>query len=159
MTTDKDEPRRQAKVEINVGDLRFSGEGDEEWLGEQVAKLLKAAEQIGKTARVDAEEPSGPSPAARSSGSTPSLASYIRAKGADSNQILRFLATAAWLQKRGSENLTTSSVAKALTDNQQKRLANASDCLNKNVKKGLCEKTKDGFFITPEGWDSLGEEQ
>ncbi len=49
-------------------------------------------------------------------------------------------------------------IAKALSDHHQKRIGNPSDCLNQNCSKGLCEKTKDGFFITPEGWKALGEE-
>jgi hypothetical protein len=55
------------------------------------------------------------------------------------------------------KELTTSAVAKALKENHQKRLANASDCLNQNTKKGFCEKSGKGFFITPEGLTHLGE--
>ncbi|MFZ5739371.1 MAG: hypothetical protein ACOY6K_21085 [Pseudomonadota bacterium] len=86
-----------------------------------------------------------------------SLATYIRAKGGDQSQIQRFLATAHWLESRGHEPLTASAVSKALSDHHQKRLANPADCLNKNVRKGLCEKSKkDGsFFITPEGLAAL----
>lgn len=85
-----------------------------------------------------------------------SLASHIKAKKADKNQVLRFLATAQWLTSRDEAPLTTSAVAKALSDHNQKRLANPADSLNKNVAKGLCEKRKDGsFFITPEGLEAL----
>jgi hypothetical protein len=85
-----------------------------------------------------------------------SLASHIKTKKADKNQVLRFLATAQWLTSREDAPLTTSGVAKALSDHNQKRLANPADCLNKNVGKGLCEKRKDGsFFITPEGLEAL----
>lgn len=102
-------------------------------------------------------------PASRGSGAdlndseefTASLASYIRSKQADGNQTQRFLVTADWLRRRG-QSLTSGIVAKALVDNQQSRLANPADCLNKNVSKGFCEKTKDGFFITPEGLRELG---
>ncbi len=87
---------------------------------------------------------------------TKSLASYIREKGADGNQTQRFLVTADWLRRRG-QALSSGAVAKALTDNQQSRVSNPADCLNKNVGKGFCEKTKDGsFFITPEGLKELG---
>lgn len=84
-----------------------------------------------------------------------SLATYIRTKGAEGNQVQRFLVTADWLRRRGQQ-LTSGAIAKALTDNQQSRLANPADSLNKNVAKGFCEKTKDGFFITPEGLRELG---
>jgi hypothetical protein len=85
-----------------------------------------------------------------------SLASHIRGKGADGSQTQRFLVTSDWLRRRGQSNLTSGAIAKALTENQQARLANPADCLNKNVAKGFCEKTKDGFFITPEGLRELG---
>jgi hypothetical protein len=45
-----------------------------------------------------------------------------------------------------------------LVDNQQKRLANPADCLNKNVSKGFCEKNDGGFYITPEGLKKLEHE-
>jgi hypothetical protein len=88
-----------------------------------------------------------------------SLAGHIKAKKADKNQVLRFLATAQWLTSRDEDALLTSgAVAKALADHNQRRLANPADCLNKNVAKGFCEKrkAKDGsFFITPEGLEAL----
>lgn len=83
-----------------------------------------------------------------------SLGSHIRTKCKDGSQVLRFLVTADWLRRRG-QSLTSGAVAKALVDNQQSRLANPADCLNKNVAKGFCEKTKEGFFITPEGLKEL----
>src|SRR4051794_15809330 len=85
-----------------------------------------------------------------------SLASFIKAKRGDKNQNNRFLATAYWLSGRSSEPVTAKAVAKALADHNQKRLANPPDCLNQNVRKGLCEKRPDGsFFITPEGLEAL----
>jgi hypothetical protein len=84
-----------------------------------------------------------------------SLASYIRSKAAEGSQALRFLVTADWLRRRGRP-LSAAAVAKALVENQQSRLANAADCLNKNVAKGWCEKNGDGFFVTPEGLKELG---
>jgi len=88
-----------------------------------------------------------------------SLASYLKAKGGESKQVERFLTTAGWLYRRGTRELTTSSVAKALAENHQKKLSNPADCLNQNCSKGYCEKQKDHFFITPDGWKALGETQ
>jgi hypothetical protein len=101
--------------------------------------------------------PNGESNSGGMESASASLATYIKEKGGESKQVQRFLATAAWLFKRGQENLTAPSIAKALSDPRQKKLANASDAFNQNVSKGYCEKTKDGFFITPEGWKALGE--
>jgi hypothetical protein len=92
---------------------------------------------------------------------TQSLASYLTEKQATTNQIRRFLATADWLRQKGTTELTSTAVTKALHTNHQKRLANSADCLNKNATKGFVEK--DGksktFFITSEGLVSLGHEE
>jgi|SRR5882724_34210 len=157
MTTNE---KPEGKVEITIGNLTFSAEGSQAWLGEQLAKVIDAATKIpAATAQV---RPAKPSPVGNpgGQGTTDSLATYLKAKGGDTKQLLRFLATAAWLRRRDSGvELTSSAVAKALTTHQQKGLANPADCLNKNVQKGFCEKTNNGFFITPEGWTSLGETQ
>jgi hypothetical protein len=47
-------------------------------------------------------------------------------------------------------------ITKALSDNQQGKLGNPGDCLNKNVKKGFCEKEGKEFYVTEEGFTSLG---
>ncbi len=80
------------------------------------------------------------------------LAAFLKAKGATSNQVRKFLSTAIWLHDRDKKDrLTTGDVTKALADNQQSRLSNASDCLNQNVGKGFCEKDGKGFYVTEEG--------
>ncbi|MGH9932750.1 MAG: hypothetical protein ACREA9_26400 [Pyrinomonadaceae bacterium] len=149
------------KIEVSVGAVSFSGEGDQAWLAEQLDKVLKAAPELSRT-------PAKPTNSAHSAlpdsapvdpaNFTVSLSSYIKEKGGESNQVDRFLITADWLRRRGVSNLATVAVSKALTDNHQKRLANPADCLNKNVSKGLCEKAETGFYITPEGLKKLGHE-
>jgi hypothetical protein len=155
----------QAKVELMVGKVSFSGEGEETWLAEQIDKIIDAATTLSSVAALDEDADSDDEQAngVVEPGAPPnnpafqvSLVSHIRAKKGESNQLQRFLVTADWLRQRGSSALTTGNVAKALLDNQQKRLANPADCLNKNVGKGFCEKTKTGFFITPEGLKHLG---
>jgi len=146
----------QSKLEITVGNLSFSGEGEQGWLAEQLEKVLKAAPGIANTQ--SAGQPGQPGAGASSSGNefVATLASYIREKGGDDNQVDRFLITADWLRRRGVPKLTTAEVSKALKNNHQKRLANAADCLNKNVSKGYCEKADGGFYITPDGLRKLG---
>src|SRR5579872_3175755 len=146
--TDKD----QGKVEIKIGNLSFSAEGSQTWLAEQLEKIIGAAANIssvsagaGQSSEPNAVSASGPTPTADS------LSSYLKAKGGDSKQVIRFLATANWLRRRGTKELSASTVAKALTEHHQKKLANPADCLNKNVAKGYCEKTGSTFFITSEG--------
>jgi hypothetical protein len=152
--TDKD----QGKVEIKIGNLSFSAEGSQTWLAEQLEKIISAAATIPSAGAPSSSEAT----AASASAPAPtgdSLNSYLKAKGGESKQVIRFLATANWLRRRGTKELTASSVAKALTEHHQKKLANPADCLNQNVSKGYCEKTGSTFFITPEGLSSLGDAQ
>jgi hypothetical protein len=51
-----------------------------------------------------------------------SLSAYLKAKSAEKNQVARFLATAAWLFRRGQTELTTKAISKALSDHHQKNL-------------------------------------
>jgi hypothetical protein len=149
------------KIEVSVGAVSFSGEGDQAWLAEQLDKVLKAAPELSRVPAKSAStshSASADSPAVDPANFTVSLSSYIKEKGGENNQVDRFLITADWLRRRGVSNLATAAVSKALTDNHQKRLANPADCLNKNVSKGLCEKTETGFYITPEGLKKLGHE-
>ena len=150
----------QSKVEIKIGDISFSAEGEPAWLSEQVAKVMEAASKASAVKGARERDPSS----ANSSEGAPdpfggSLSSCLKATGGENKQVRRFLATAAWQFKRGQTNLKASTVAKALSEHHQKGLANPADCLNQNVAKGYCEKTNEGFFITPEGWSSLGSKQ
>lgn len=150
----------QAKIELTVGNVSFSGEGEESWLSEQLEKVLDVATtltvQQPDPPEGESEDPDVPVATANTGDFKTSLVNHIRDKKAESNQVQRFLAAADWLRRRGATTLTSSGVAKVLADNHQKRLANASDCLNKNVSKGYCEKTKTGFFIAPDGLKHLG---
>lgn len=153
---------KKGRVEIKVGNLSFMAEGEQEWLAEQLRKVMAAAAPAIASPSVGfgVDESSGGKITQSKPGSVAavSLAAYLRSAGGESKQVQRFLATAGWLHRRGSKNLTTAMVSSALSENHQKRLGNPADCLNQNVSKGYCEKQKDGFFITSEGWKALGEE-
>lgn len=148
----------EAKIELTLGSLSFSGEGEQQWLEQQLDKILEAAPRLAKIEPYAAPSPTN-SVDSRSHNAagefTETLVSYVKVAGGESTQVKRFLATADWLQRRGNTNLTTAAVSKALQDNHQKRLSNPADCLNKNVAKGYCEKKGNGFFITPDGLKAL----
>jgi len=149
----------QAKLDIKLGSLSFSGEGDQDWLTSQLQMLIDCAETLNRDAL---SQPQGASQAPLKSPNGSQfqepLATYLKSKNAEKNQNMRFLVTADWLRRRGSETLTSGMVARALLDNHQSRLGNPSDCLNQNVAKGLCEKSNGGFFITQIGMKTLGYE-
>ncbi|WP_185984561.1 hypothetical protein [Aureimonas mangrovi] len=148
-----------ARIEFAFGSLSFSGEGTETWLSAQLERVIDAAPALGQLSppMVIQDEPAREQGApAGSAEFTASLATHIRAKGGDSNQVKRFLATADWLRQKGATPLNTGAVTKALSANHQKKLSNPADCLNKLVARGFCEKNEDGFFITPDGLADLG---
>lgn len=147
------------KIDVKLGPVSFSGEGDQAWLAEQLEKVLTAAPKVLGVAPTENPTPKQLSSNAQAAEGefTTSLSSYIKEKGGESNQVDRFLITADWLRRRGNTKLVTSAVSKALIDNHQKRLGNPADTLNQNVSKGYCEKTPGGgFYITPEGLKKLG---
>ncbi len=146
------------KVELNIGEISFSAEGDQSWLAEQVSIVIDAAKTSQKL-RETSNESSNDDAGQGATTTIGSLASYLKTKGGDTVQVQRFLSTAAWLHHRGEQPLTTRLVTQTLRDHHQNRLSNAADCLNQNVSRGFCEKTADGFFLTPEGWQHLGETQ
>lgn len=148
----------QSKIEVNVGAVSFCGEGEQEWLAAQLDKVLKAAPEISRAQPVDPVHASKVESGAGSHDGqfATTLATYIREKGGEGNQVDRFLITSDWLRRRGEKKLTTAAVSKALKGNHQKKLINAADCLNKNVSKGFCEKADGGFYITPDGLAKLG---
>lgn len=151
------EDNARGRVELKIGSMSFIGEGSQDWLDGQISKLLEA---VGAQQNASTNNLGGPSSEATQerAPNNETLASYLKAKGGDTRQVQRFLATAGWLKRRG-DSLTTSNVVRALKENQQKRLGNPPDCLNQNVAKGFIEKTADGFLLTLEGWQVLGEQQ
>jgi hypothetical protein len=144
----------QAKIEVKVGNICFSGEGDSTWLGSQLDKVLATAfNGTEDSASEDYHGRAAKTPTNDTGAG--SLASFLKAKKASTNQVVKFLATAYWLHKKGENSLTTALVTKALAVNRQSKLTNPAQCLNQNVGKGYCEKKGKGFFITEEGTNSL----
>lgn len=151
------------RIVLKVGDVEFSGEGEEQWVTAQLEAVfdklpeLLESRSTRRNSNGNGEVSQGDTLNDSSSGetgSTVSLAKYLQQKNATSNQVNRFLATSMWLKGRGKP-LTTAAVSQALKENHQTKLSNPADCLNKNVSKGYCEKDGKGFFITPDGIQSL----
>lgn len=157
----------QAKLRLKYGELQIEYEGEQAFLRDGFVEMLQqAGEVLGRLPNapiVHQPAPLGlPEPppinAQFEAVFSTSLHAHLKAKGADKKQVEKFLATADWLRRRGSNELNTAAVSKALAENQQSKLSNPADCLNQNVAKGFCEKTASGFFITPEGISHLGGE-
>jgi len=84
------------------------------------------------------------------------LFQYLTEKKVTTNQVRKFLATAVFLSRNNDmSKLSTSMVSRALKSYKIDKLQNASDCLNKNEKKGYCIKDGKEFIITENGYLSI----
>ena len=83
------------------------------------------------------------------------LYEFLKDKRADKNQVRRFLATAVYLHSQGEEKYSSPLISNTLKNAGIAKLINASDCLNKNEKKGFCIKDKKEFILTDLGIQSI----
>jgi hypothetical protein len=139
-----------SKIEVIIGDFSFRGEGEPDWLTTELYKMLDHL-NISSAQQQTPADFSGDNKIGNKT-----LAKFLKEKKATTNQVEKFLVTAAWLEARGKKRLFTRDVTAALKKASQKGLTNASDCLNQNIGKGFCEKDKSEFFVTQEGKDHLG---
>ena len=135
------------KIRIRVGELEVEYEGPEAYLNSKLPQLVDRLSKLAEN--MPAGTSNGGSPSGRAAGT---LASVLNV---DQSQRERFLATAEWLHRKGSERIQTSDVTKALRDNRQKKLTNPAACLNQNVTLGFCEKDGKSFYVTEEGRNHL----
>lgn len=152
-----------SKIQIKVGIVEFSGEGNQDWLATQLDKILAKVPELLKielTSQNNNYEGSNTSTVkvvnSNPTNKPANLSMFLKDKGATTNQVKKFLATAAFLQLNGKNRLTTTDISKALKDSNQTKIGNPSEYLNQNVKKGHCEK--DGskeFFVTSHGFSEL----
>jgi hypothetical protein len=153
-----------AKIEIQIGEVRFSGEGEQEWLTLQLDKILDKAKDLielsPQPAAIQNNGPQTPHQAADFSNSpvaNQSLASFLKSKNATTAQVDKFLATAIWVEaKENKIRLKTADISSALSKASQTKLNNPADKLNQNVSKGFCEKEGKEFFVTQEGKTKMG---
>lgn len=84
------------------------------------------------------------------------LYQFIIDKKVATNQVRKFLATAVFLARSNNvSKLSTPMISRALKSYGIEKLQNASDCLNKNEKKGYCIKDGREFIITENGYLSI----
>ena len=84
------------------------------------------------------------------------LYQYLKAKKIGGNQVRKFLATAIFLARNNNlSRLSTPMISRVLKSYGIEKLQNASDCLNKNEKKGYCIKEGKEFIISENGYLSI----
>lgn len=150
----------EAKINIKIGNVEFSGEGDQNWLEKQLDKMIEKAPGLLKISPVQIDSTPQNGPSQKPIDSDPKIAkkalgTYLQEMNATSNQNRKFLVTAVWLESKGKNRLKTSDITQALRDNSQRKLNNASLNLIGNVKQGYCEKEGGQFYVTDEGKKSL----
>ena len=85
-----------AKIQLNIGDIQFSGEGDSKWLDVQVEKILKLAGGEQKASPRQTSKGAGGS-SAKMGSVNQTLPAFLREKNATTNQTRKFLATGIWI--------------------------------------------------------------
>jgi hypothetical protein len=151
-----------SKLEIKVGAITFSGEGNGDWLSKQLDKVLARIPEL-LAAPSDIAQNSGSGGAhqpiiggAQHTQASGTLATFLKTANANDSQTRKFLATALWLHDAEDKNrLTTSDVSGALSKHKQGKLTNASNCLAENAKRGYCVREGKQFYVTNEGRESL----
>lgn len=158
----------EAKVEIKIGGVSFSGKGEQEWLSQQLDKILDKAEELielspapinpsASVAQVS-QTIEGPavSPPSNLNIANQTLVTFLKSKNATTAQVDKFLATAIWVgEKESKQRLKTADVASALKKANQNKINNPSETLNQNISKGFCEKDDKDFFVTQEGKEHM----
>ncbi|MBZ5573844.1 MAG: hypothetical protein LAO09_18420 [Acidobacteriia bacterium] len=150
-----------AKIEIKVGAVSFSGEGDGKWLSEQLDKVIEKLPELANVAPAEPENGGDKEHGTRThhgkKSNVGTLASFLATKNAKNSKTRKFLATALWLHdSSGANRLATGDVKKALSQHNQGSVGNASQCLVQNNKQGFTAKDGAQFYVTPEGRTEIG---
>jgi hypothetical protein len=165
-----------SKIELTYDNLHFLCEGEQEWVENQLNGILNRIPGLSKTnsiAKIEdvvvtsepetVKKPRGRKPKAADSSiqetSSDPLMDFLRGKKADRNQVRKFLAVAVYLHAHGMEKFSTPLISKTLKNAGIEKLINASDCLNKNEKKGFCIKEDKEFILTDLGITAILGEQ
>lgn len=155
-----------AKLEIKIGTVTFSGEGAEDWLGQQLDKFLQrlpglaqaGSEELRSPDSHSAGKPHNVSERHASGQGKVSLVAFVRDKKATSNQSRKFLATALWLHDNaGKGRLITKEITEALNTHNQGKLTNAAQCLINNIKAGYIVRDGKQFYVADEGRTELNQ--
>ena len=159
-----------SRIEIKIGSIEFIGEGEQEWVTEQLDKILEKAESLESKIKkatimteqkevitpVIAEHPTDLFSAPKPKRVIPeNLSTFLRKKDAVDKQRRKFLGAAVWLQLNGQQMIKTKEVTEALRAARQVKITNPSHQLNQNIAQGYCQKEGRGFYVTPQGVENI----
>ncbi len=158
-----------ARIEFKIGNIEFVGEGDQDWVTEQLDKILdripnlvtESKKTTPKAVLQTTEIPVVPqntdlfSTQSKSRAIPENISTFLRKKDAIDKQRRKFLGTAVWLQLNGQQLIKTKDVTDALRAARQVRITNPSHQLNQNIAQGFCQKEGRGFYVTPQGVENI----
>ena len=143
----------ESVIRIDCGGVSITFKGSEEFIRQSLPEVISEIGTIiadWPLAQISVEQKS------LEDRITISLPELLKRQKTTTNNS-RFLTTAAWLQENYEQSLTTGKVTEALGAARQRKIGNASDCLNQNIRKGFCERRADKtFFVTPAGMEEVG---
>jgi len=150
-----------ARIEFKIGNIEFVGEGEQEWVTEQLDKVLEHIPQLANVSKKNV-----PKSTLKETSTvkiienteqpiTENLSTFLRKRDAIDKQRRRFLGTAVWLQLKGQQIIKTKEVTDALRAARQVKITNPSHQLNQNISQGYCQKEGRGFYVTPQGVENI----
>jgi hypothetical protein len=158
-----------ARIEIKIGNIEFISEGEQDWVTEQLDKILDRSKDIvpinKKEALVipsalevipEANHPTDLFSTSKPTRAIPeNLSTFLRKKDAIDKQRRKFLGAAVWLQLNGQQMVKTKEVTDALRAARQVKITTPSHQLNQNIAQGFCQKEGRGFYVTPQGVENI----
>lgn len=161
------------RLEFKIGNIEFIGEGEQDWVTEQLKKMLERIPELTKQNNAISSSPEPTIPVTTSDSAkeianyAPSLgtsshkaipenlSTFLRKKDCVDKQRRKFLGAAVWLQLNGKSLIKTKEVTDELKIARQIKITNPSHQLNQNINQGFCQKEGNGFYVTPEGVDNV----
>src|SRR5690349_6871689 len=119
-----------AKIDLKIGQIQFSGQGEQDWVSKQLDKIIAQAEKLIQLAPADTSDDDDDDRRSRTPMKSDSaiakrtLPAFLAEKGATTNHVKKFLATAVWLEAKGKSRLQTKDIAEALRTANQSKLTN-----------------------------------
>lgn len=158
-----------ARIEFKIGDIEFVCEGEQEWVTDQLDKILNRLPHLEKESVKNSVKQTPQSVSnihsnthadlfseQKTDNDIPvELSTFLQKKDAIEKQRRRFLATAVWLQLNGKQLVMTKEVTDALRAARQMKITNPSHQLNQNMAQGFCQREGRGFYVTPQGVENI----
>lgn len=146
------------KIKVSCGGFEVEYDGDEQFAKESLCSLISEIRETIQTKEEVSDLNKTHQGKFNGIIGLPSFLEEMKKRSdRNSREYRKFLIAAVWLHLDKNNRLQTSDVASALRNNMINKLSNPSDCLNKNIDYGHCERVNNGeFIVTQKGFQDLG---